>query len=521
MEGSLDERAPNVVLPGERSAVWTSARQRAATAAVLAGVLLGMLGDVLFRTSGMGINVLLWAASAVAATVLVSRVHQRRVSVQRWALAVPLMFFAGVFAWRTAPALLALNLVAMMSAFGMLALAVGGGATDIVRAGVAELMSGALSVGISGVIGTPVLIAGDRALSDGGAQPRWRKATAIARGCLLAVPLLVVFGALLTAADPRFERLIATIIDIDFAGTVGHIVFAGCIAWIAAGYLRAATVAAQPAQIPGMASLPRMTLGLTELATIFGLVDALFALFVVVQLPHLFGGASRLHDAQDLTVAEYARSGFFQLVTVATLVVPLLLAGAELVRKGDGRDWEVFRALAAAMIALVGLIIVSALERLVLYVSAFGLSEERVYVTAAVAWLAIVFVLFTGTVLRRRRGAFAFGATLSGWIVLGALDVMNPQALVVGVNARRAAAGRSFDWKYATTLDADAVPALAAEIPLFDEEGRCAVAKQLASVRTNRQARLTEDWRSWNLGRTTAVRVSRMAHPNDILVNCH
>ena len=518
MEGSVDKRAPDVALAGERNTVHSSGRQRAATAALLAGVMLGMLGDALFRTSGMGINLALWAASAVAATVWVSRIHQRRVSVRSWSLAVPVMFFAGVFAWRTAPALLAINLLAMLSAFGMLALAVG--ERDIVRASIGEMVKGALSVGISGTIGTPALIAVDRALRDGGAKPRWRTAMAIARGFLLAVPLLVVFGALLTAADPRFEQLIARIIEIDFAATAGHIVFAGFIAWIAAGYLRAASVTAQPMQMPGQTSIHGMTLGLTELATIFGLVDALFALFITMQLPHLFGGAARLRDAQGLSAAEYARGGFFQLVTVAALVLPLLLAGAALVRKGDGPDWRVFRGLAAAMIALVGLMIMSALQRLALYVAAFGLSEERVYATAAVAWLAIVFALFVGTVLRRRAGAFAFGAILSGWIILGALDVTNPQAVVVGVNLRRAASGRSFDSKYATTLDADAVPALAAGMAVLDAEGRCTVAKKLATVMTGRQALLAGDWRSWNLARATASGASRSAHPGAILAGC-
>ena len=521
MERTLDlAELPNGNLPTPASAVAAAGANRPATAAVLAAVLLGMLGDALFRAPGLGISLLLWAAAAVAATIWVSRVHQRRIARAHWWPVGPLLFFAAVFAWRTADGLLVLNLFAMLSAFMLLALAVGGQPVDLVRAGMGDFIFGGISIGLSGAVGTPILIAGDRALSDRGARPRWRTAMAIARGALIAIPVLVVFGALLTAADARFEQILATLVDIDFAETVGHIVFAGFIGWVAGGYLRAAAVADHPLGLPAGARPRRLALGMTELATVFGLIDALFLLFVAIQLPHLFGGAAHVQYIEGLTVAEYARSGFFELVTVAALVLPLLLVGAALVKPGSDRDWRVYRALSAGMIALVGLMVASALQRLTLYVASFGLSEGRVYATAAIVWLAIVFSLFASTVLRRRSGGFAFAAMISGWLVLVALDVANPQALVVRINAGRATASARFDWKYAAALDADAAPALANVLPTLDAESRCAVAARLDGLTAERQARLIGDWRSWNLGRARAFRASTTANLAPILARC-
>jgi hypothetical protein len=221
-----------------------------------------------------------------------------------------------------------------------------------------------------------------------------------------------------------------------------------------------------------------------------------------------------------LTIADYARGGFFQLVVVAALVIPLLLVAATLVRRDAARDWKVFRLLALVMIALVAVMVVSAFQRLALYVSMFGLTEDRVYATAIVVWLAIVFALLIGTVLRRRDAGFALAALVAGWAVLAALDFVNPQALIVGVNADRAVEGAAFDWAYAKRLDADATPALAQAIGRLDEPSRCAVATTLAAVASDRADGLPEDWRSWNASRVHAFEVANDANPDRILAGC-
>lgn len=515
-----DTSLPNVGAPGQPPPLSGPRVQRAATGAILAAVMLGMMGDWLFRAPGMGLNLLLWAIAAIGATAWVARLRGRSITSDHWALALPVVFFAGAFAWRAAGGLLALNMLAMLSAFGLFALALGGWPASVFRASVGELLVGGASLGFSGAFGTPVLIASDRALSDGGARPRWQLAIAIARGALIALPVLLIFGALLSSADPRFERIIQTFIDIDFAETIGHIAFAGFVAWVAAGYMRAAAIADRPLGLSGVWRAPRMSLGIAELATVLGLVDALFALYVALQIPHLFGGAGRVQTVAGLTVAEYARGGFFELVTVGALVLPLLLAAAALVRADDQRAWRIFRGLATGTLVLVGVMIVSALQRLTLYVATFGLSEDRVYATAGVVWLAIVFAAFAATVLRRRDAGFAFAAIVSGWLVLAAVDVLNPQALVVRTNAARAARGASFDWAYAARLDADAVPSLASALATLDADARCGVARRLEDVARNAGSDVLGDWRSWNASRARAVAAARAADPRHVLATC-
>ena len=520
MHESEPAAAPAAMSRGTTLAVEHGPPRRVATAAVLAAILLGIAGDALFRAPALGIDLVIWVGGALVATWWVAGTGERPHGRGTWLLAVPMLFFAAVFAWRSAGVLLAFNMLALLSAFGVLALALSGWPPRLTTASVGEVIVGAVSLALSGVFGAPMLVWNDRALSDGGARPRWRGAMAIARGALIALPLLLVFGALLASADPRFEALLDSLIDIDFGATISHIVLAGFIAWWAAGYLRAATVAERPFGLASGWRPPRLTLGMTELATALGLVDALFAPFVAIQLPHLFGGLARVQRVAGLTVAEYARGGFFQLVMVAALVLPLLILSAALVKREAPREWAVFRALSLAMIALVAVMVASAFQRLSLYVTVFGLTEDRVYATAIVAWLAIIFALLIGTVLRRRDAGFAFAALVSGWVVLAALDAVNPQALIVRVNADRAVDGAAFDWAYVKQLDADATPALVQAMDRLDAPSRCAVAATLSAVAKDRVHGLPEDWRSWNASRVRAFEVANAAQPGRILAGC-
>jgi hypothetical protein len=244
-------------------------------------------------------------------------------------------------------------------------------------------------------------------------------------------------------------------------------------------------------------------LGVTEMVIILGLLDVLFLSFVVVQFRYFFGGAARIQAVAGLTYAEYARSGFFELVGVAALVLPLLLAAHWLLRKEKTRDERIFRVLAGVQIALLFVMIVSALQRMRLYQREYGLTELRVYTTVFMGWLAVIFVWFAMTVLRRLRERFAFGAVVTGFIAIGALLVINPDRLIARVNVEQAIAGRNFDATYAASLSADAAPELIASLPRLNQSQRCALASRILQ---SRPIAGSPGWRRWNWSRAEAAR---------------
>src|SRR5207237_6040436 len=119
----------------------------------------------------------------------------------------------------------------------------------------------------------------------------------------------------------------------------------------------------------------RIRIGQTEIAVALGIVNALFAAFVAVQIRYLFGGRSLVESRVHLTYAQYARHGFFELLAVSLLVLPLPFAAHALLRHRSPFSLRLVQALSAVLIALVLVVMASALERMHLYQREYGLTE--------------------------------------------------------------------------------------------------------------------------------------------------
>lgn len=253
--------------------------------------------------------------------------------------------------------------------------------------------------------------------------------------------------------------------------------------------------------------VPGFTLGAVEVGVVLGLVNLLFLSFVIFQVPYLFGGMDLVQNTPDFKLADYARRGFGELVAVAALVLPMLLVSHWLLKKESSAAHRLFRVLAGIQIALLFVIMASAVQRLVLLTGdlGYGLTTVRLYPMIFMTWLAIVFVLFGVTVLRGARRHFAWAALWSAIVVLGAAHVLNPDAFIVKTNIGLMQHGRDFDASYNSSLSDDAIPVLVANWGAISTEDRCSI----GSAVHYRYRKLGEsfDLRSFNLSRRTAYRL--------------
>lgn len=460
----------------------------------------GVLGDVLLRGVPWGVNVLLWTVTVAASTaVVLMRVRSEAVRFTMPLLLTAVAFTACV-AWRDADVLTAWNVLAAALALGLALLR--GRRFALARSTIGVFFRDGVAAGVRLLI-APLTLIGGSAGSRPPVPVRSPLVRKIAIGLLLTVPILLVFGALLASADPIFERTIRWLIDWDFERLASHLLLTSVLTWCAAGLLM--TIAATGPLWPfGDRPWRTPTLGFLEVGIPLTALALLFALFVGVQFRYLFGGEDLVRATVGLTYAEYARRGFFELVTATALVVPLLVAGNEFLDTTEALTRRRFRWLAAWLLALVALIMASALERLRLYVGAYGLTDTRVYAAAVMLWVGLVLAWFGGTVLRGHRERFVLGALVAGFVVLALLNVANPEAVVARTNLRRAVAGAELDVEYLARLGADAAPTLRNESPTLPAETRCAIVAVL-SERWGEANVL--DWRTWNLARHRARRI--------------
>jgi len=480
-----------------------------ATALLVAGAVLGAIGDALMRVAGPpGLNLSLWIASvAVAALALHRRAGVTRDRERAGWLATGVVFAAGL-TWRDAPPLKLLALGGATLTFALAAYRPT--AAWVRRAGVLRyagaLVLGALHTWTAAALAF-VDIARLPSRVDAGEAPRWNRAAAIARGLVIAAPLLLIFGALFMSADAVFAGLVSNVLRFDFGRIAGHIVLFSIGAWLSIGYLRGFLTGTEPLPLRdrglatddrGVPAAKRPALGITEIATAMAALDLLFLVFVIVQYRYLFGGDTLVQITPNLTYAEYARRGFFELVFAVVLVVPVLLAADWLLDDRRRRDASVFRSLARIQIGLVLAIAASAFQRLRLYHASYGLTESRFYAMVLLLWVGAILFWLAATVLRSRRDLFACGALVSGLATIALLFIVNPDASVARANVARMASADAparFDAAYATSLSADAVPILIDALPRLSRDLQCPLARHM--LRRWPPAR-DRSIRSWN-----------------------
>jgi hypothetical protein len=355
----------------------------------------------------------------------------------------------------------------------------------------------------------------------------------IARGLLIAIPVLFVFASLFSSADVAFDRLMSRLFtwQVDLGEVPIRLSVAFLIAWAVAGLLAVASGALGPAsdgrtpavepraQSLGAAAIglpdpdgsvafgPPVRLGAIESATILVAVDVLFAIFVLLQVAYLFGGQDTL-AATGLPYAQYARSGFFELVWVAVLAGGLLATVHAVAARRN-------RVLVGAGLALAGLtavVLASALLRLRIYQEAYGWTELRFYVLATIVWLAIGIVVTAVLLARDRMGWLLHGLAIAAVAVLVGMNLVGPSRLIAEQNVARVLdpslvpsdGMTGLDVSYALRLGDDAIPALIAALPALAPDDRSELTLRLLMRRDALREAGATDWPSWNLGREAA-----------------
>jgi hypothetical protein len=475
-----------------------SDRTRLGLGTLGAALTLGVTGDLLLRAMPWGLNVTLCAAALAAAGAVLVRWRRIAVGPDAPWLALTLLLLSAAFARHDSRRLAALDLAALMLTLGLAAAALQG--ARIRTLDVASHAWAFVAAAAGAVVGSLPLVVRDIAWREIPQRGSLHRARAVALGALLAFPLLVVFGALFTSADAVFANVLSNAFAIDVPRIMSHTFLIGGWAALTGGYLRFALLG--PRRDPRAPAVAAPALGIVPVATALGLVNLLFLLFVVVQARYFFGGAALIEQSTGLTYAEYARRGFFELVAAAGLVLPVLLGADRLLRAETADHQRTFRQLAGLLLVLLAVVMGSALERMRLYVAAFGLSEIRLYATAFMGYLVVLFSWFAWTVLRGRPQRFAFGALAQGFAVLAGLHVLDPDTFIVRRNLAHPGSERPFDVVYAANaLSGDAVPALLDALPSLPVTDRCAGARYLL---TRWSEKGDEDWRTWNRGRARA-----------------
>ena len=313
----------------------------------------------------------------------------------------------------------------------------------------------------------------------------------VARGLLLALPVTLAVGALLSSADAVFASFFH--IPADIGDLVLHVVLIALGAWWASALLRTAssTAFSMPVARP-------WTLGVSESTTVLACLAVTLGAFAASQTVAFVRGADYVERTSGLSYAEYARSGFFQLLAVGLIS----LATTWAVRPSLRRRSQVNLGLvvAAGNVVIAGV----AIRRLFLYEDAYGLTMLRLGAVLVAVWISTVFVLTAIAIVRPGGRAWLLpAAVVTALAVLLVANVVNVEGFIVDRNVDRFAGTGKLDVDYLIGLSDDAVPTLVGRWDDLDVAERARAASGLCEDATTMSD--TSSWLGWNLGAQRAT----------------
>ncbi len=350
------------------------------------------------------------------------------------------------------------------------------------------------------------------ALSPGGGSRVPRRTLAAALGTAGALALLGVLVPVLASGDALFAASTAALrsfVRVHFAAGLGKLLWALCLTPFCFSLLyrlrRPLRLTAEAAKAPALDPL----IFLVVLAAL----DGLYLLFLAVQSAGLFGGAAYLAQ-RGIRYAEWARSGFFQMVGVTLVNLTALLAALWAARPG-GRSWKLLRLLAAVLVGESLVLLASAAWRMTLYVSAYGLSFKRCMTYWGMGMMALFF-LAAARKVQNPAASFcrlAFPLALAGWLAINCVPV---DYLVARNQVDRYLDGESPTLSvhylaYSLSYDAlSQLERLDGSRPLSAYEGDWwgrddTLAALLSQRRASARAECA-DWRTWSLSACLAAR---------------
>lgn len=277
-------------------------------------------------------------------------------------------------------------------------------------------------------------------------------------GIVIAFPILLVFAGLLASADPIFADWLKNLNIWEGIWRVFRTLMMTLFV-SAFFYLLASDKNHLREKGAKVFKLEPVTVGV-----VLGLVNALFALFVYIQIKYLFGGTTFVLG-NGITIAEYARSGFFELVRVLILAAVLII-GTHRSFAHHGSHW-VINSLQALFIAQIGVVAASALYRMGIYQDTYGFTTMRLYVEWFI-YAVMGALLFSGIALIAKIQFRRFFQTVlcAVLIVAATVSLINVDGVIARENISRFKTGKGLDMNYISRLSSDAAPTLPA---LFEQ----------------------------------------------------
>lgn len=467
-------------------------------------LILGLAFNYLFYGALLGLNVPIFVLILLFACISLSFLYNRNIKISEWLLYAPILFFATMIAVRAGYFLTFLNVAAVIYLLLIIA-----ESTQRER-----LVSFLDFIRPIFILPFSFLAHAAQAFREAGSRrknlTKESKARQVFKGVLMALPILIIFTLLFASADLVVQTYLKQVFDFTISTEIiARALIVLLITILFVGVFRYIFQKGAKRESKSIALIER-TIGSVETAVFLSLINALFLIFIIIQITYLFGGSQNI-TLEGFTYAEYARKGFFELLLVSLLTYFFIWASERSIKREKDRHSKAFIALAAGLVLQTLIILVSSHQRLSLYEQAFGFTQSRFYAHVIILWIAVMLIVFLYTIFNQRYvGILTRSTIITAIIFLIGINIINPDALIARNNIERAGQSEAhpLDIWYLSRLSDDAVPEI---VGLLDEQQPINDGVQMSVARNlywRRDRRLNSTWgnkwQAWNMARRRA-----------------
>ncbi|GEM45847.1 DUF4153 domain-containing protein [Deinococcus cellulosilyticus] len=463
--------------------------------AILIALVMGLIVHHLMDTPGVGLNLPLSVLTLILGLRVMAQLNRIPARGPGQPLLWTALLFSLTFVWQDSTVLHLLNGFALLVCLSLALPTFREG--RLARGGVFHYVVMWVGSALSVFVGALLLISETRWTREK-TEPSTSSGrnAALLRGVVITVPVLLVFTLLLRSADAAFNSLLDGLFSWNLSAFLVQVPGILGTAYLALGSMHLSLLNT-PLPEPAGDLRTMVRLGWTESSMLLSALTVLFVAFIGVQFAYFFGGQDQITALTGLTYAEYARKGFFEMIFTATLMLGLLLLVYRL-QDSKVHLLLLYKGLNLTLILCVLVMLLSAWKRMMLYVSTYGQTEDRLLTLIFMVWVGLVLVWFMVMLFQKTYDRFTFGSIVLGLVLIAGMNFLQPTRIIVQTNLNRELPLSPEDWSHFRRLGADAAPLV---LPRLQNAPNC------RTVLESWQQDLAEkqDWRSWNVRRSQAT----------------
>ncbi len=316
-------------------------------------------------------------------------------------------------------------------------------------------------LGLVAAAGTPLLDSPGnldrtvRGVFSGG--ERRKRISKVLLGLLCALPVLFAVVPLLMKSDAAFEGLLNSVFKDLFTVAVQIVVSVLLLPLILSFAFSLTKQEKQNATLKEGKGLDT-----AFIAAFLGALSVVYLIYLFSQLAYFFNAfQGLLPEGYDFSYAEYARRGFFELCAVAGINLVLLLGAMLFSRKKEGKLPAAVKGLGTFLTLFTLVLIGTAMAKMALYIKNYGMTVQRVNVSAVMIFMAVVFIAVLLRLYLRKVKILQVAAVTAAAVLL-VLGYGNMNGFVAEYNYNAYATGvlKEIDVKYLYNLGPEGVPYL-------------------------------------------------------------